>query len=225
MSENILEAKTRTEKGRKTNVLRAEGAVPAVVYGIGTEPQMITLDRIQFVKTYKAAGESSIVELKVDGETALHVLIQDYQVDPLRDEVTHVDFRSIDMNKEIETEVDLVIEGVSPAVKGLGGTLVLTHSSISVRCLPSKLLRSLSVDISKLVTLDDVIRVSDLDIPEGVMVLDEGDLTIASVSAPRTDEEMEALDSAVDADVTAVETVGEKKESEDGEEPTEEAKK
>ncbi|PJE76342.1 50S ribosomal protein L25 [Candidatus Uhrbacteria bacterium CG10_big_fil_rev_8_21_14_0_10_48_16] len=223
MSINTLEAKTRTEIGRKANVLRAQGAVPAVVYGVGTQPQMLTLDRIQFVKIYKAAGESSIVELKVDGENALHVLIQDYQVDPIRNEVTHVDFRSIDMNKAIETEVTLEIVGEAPAVKALGGTLTLSRESIAISCLPAHLLRSLAVDVSSLATFDDVLRVSDLVIPEGVTVLDDPELSIASVIPPRTDAEMDALDASTEVDVAAVESADVKKD--EGEEEKEEDKK
>lgn len=223
MSINTLEAKTRTEIGRKANVLRAQGAVPAVVYGVGTQPQMLTLDRIQFVKIYKAAGESSIVELKVDGENALHVLIQDYQVDPIRNEVTHVDFRSIDMNKAIETEVTLEIVGEAPAVKALGGTLTLSRESVAISCLPAHLLRSLAVDVSMLATFDDVLRVSDLVIPEGVTVLDDPELSIASVIPPRTDAEMDALDASTEVDVAAVESADVKKD--EGEEEKEEDKK
>lgn len=218
MSENILEAKHRLEKGRKTDYLRAQGLVPGVVYGVDTEPQMITLDRNQLVKMYRAAGESSVIELKIDNGEALHVLIQDYQLDPLRNDFTHVDFRSIDMTKEIEAEVDLEFIGESAAVKGLGGTLVRSRDTIAVRCLPTKLVRSISVDISVLATFDDVVRISDLNLPEGVVATDDAELTIAVVSPPRSEAEMEALDAAVEENVGAVGDVEDKKEdSEDGE--------
>lgn len=217
MIEHILEAKTRTERGRKTSVLRASGAVPAVVYGSGTQPLNVSVDRNQFVKMYKEAGESSIVELKIDGATPLHVLIQDYQIDPLRTEFTHIDFRSIDMNKEIETEVDLEFIGESAAVKALGGTLIPALESVEIRALPSKLVRSIKVDISALVTFDDAIRVSDLQVPEGVIILSDAEQAVASVEPPRSEEEMKALDEAVEIDVTAVEVAKEKKEGEEGE--------
>lgn len=215
MSVINLEAKLRKETGRKTNALRVMGKVPAVVYGIGTEPQPITIDRVQFVKTYKDAGESSVVELSIDQKTALHVLIQDYQLDPLRDEVIHVDFRSIDMNKEIEAEVDLEFIGEAPAVKALGGTFVAARDSVTIKCLPKNLIRKLIVDTSVLKTFNDVVRVSDLVVADGVEILDELNVMIASVEAPRTEEEMAALEQAVDLDVNAV--VVETKEKEEGE--------
>lgn len=217
MADHILEAKTRTEKGRKTYVLRAAGAVPAIVYGAGIQPQTLTVDRNQFVKMYQEAGESSIVELKIDGASPLHVLIQDYQIDPLRNEFTHIDFRSIDMNKEIETEVELEFIGESAAVKALGGTFIPSLESVEIRALPSKLVRSIKVDISSLATFEDSIRVSDLQIPEGVTILTDGGLSVASVEPPRSEEEMKALDEAVEMDVSAVEMAEKKEEPEEGE--------
>lgn len=217
MSHTLL-AQPRTEKGRKTNILRAEGKVPAIVYGSGTDPKSITIDRNAFLKVYKNAGESTVVELKVGEGSPLHVLIQDLQSDPVFDVVTHVDFRSIDMTKEIETDVDLEFVGESMAVKGMGGTLVTSRDCVTVRCLPSKLVRSISVDLSKLATFEDVIRVSDLTVPEGLSVLDEPEASIAIVEAPRSEEEMAALDSAVEENVEAVAVAGaEKKEGEEGE--------
>ena len=218
MSEHILEAKTRTEKGRKNYLLRAAGAVPAVVYGSGTHPLNVSVDRNQFVKTYQEAGESSIVELKIDGATPLHVLIQDYQIDPLRTEFTHIDFRSIDMSKEIETEVELEFVGESAAVKALGGTFIPALESVEIRALPAKLVRSIKVDISVLATFEDSIRVLNIVAPEGVTILTDADVSVAAVEPPRSEEEMKALDEAVEMDVTAVEVAKEKKEEEGEEE-------
>lgn len=199
-----LEAKNRTITGRKTSTIRAEGGVPAIVYGVGTEPQMIVIDRNQFVKTYKEAGESSVVELVIDAKTALHVLIQDLQLDPLRDEVIHVDFRSIDMNKMIDAVVELIFTGESMAVKALGGTFVPARDSVTVRCLPSKLVRNIAIDISSLKTFEDSIRVSDLPAMEGVEFVDDAQLTLAAVQAPRSEAEMDDLNKSVVLDVTAV---------------------
>jgi len=214
MSEHILQAQQRILVGRKSRQLRATGEVPAIVYGSGIEPSSITINRNAFLKTYGKAGESSIVELVIGENKPLHVLIQDTQIDPLLNEVTHVDFRSIDMNKEIEAAVDLEVVGESPAVKALGGTLVLSRDYVTVRCLPAKLVRSLAVDISKLATFEDSIRVKDLVIPEGMIIIDQPTLSIAAVEAPRSEEEMAALDKAVEVDISTVEVAGKKEEEE-----------
>lgn len=215
MTDHILEAQTRTEKGRKTNALRASGLVPAVVYGAGTEPQNVTVDRNALVKTYKAAGESTVVELKIDGANALHVLIGELQLDPLLDTITHADFRVVDMTQTVEAEVELSFVGEAMAVKGLGGTFVASAESVTVRALPAKLVRSVEVDISALATFDDAIRVSDLKMPEGMEVLTDADTTLAVVAPPRSEAEMEALDSAVEENVDAVEAAEKKESSEE----------
>jgi large subunit ribosomal protein L25 len=212
---HILNAKLRELKGRKTSILRAQGQIPAIVYGVGTQPVSISVDRNFFLKTYKQAGESTIVELSVEEKTPLHVLIQDFQTDPLLNNVTHVDFRAIDMNKEIETDVELEIVGEAPAVKTLGGTLVLSRDYVTVRCLPKFLIRTLKVDISKLEIFEDGINIEDLEVPDGITILDEPGLSIAIVEAPRSEEELAALEGAVEEDVSEVEVAGKKEETED----------
>ena len=176
MSEYTLEAKDRVVLGRDNAGIRAEGGVPAVVYGAGIKPKNITVDRNQFVKTYRQTGGSSIVELVVEGGAPIHVLVQDIQLHPIQDRVTHVDFLSVDMNKEIEATVNLVFVGESNAVKGLGGTLMKSRDSVVIKCLPSKLVGSVEVDLSKLATFEDVIRLGDLAIPEGAELMDDANL-------------------------------------------------
>ncbi len=221
MSEITLQAQTRTEKGRKTNVIRAEGLVPAVVYGDGTDPQSISVNRQEFIKVYRTAGESSIIELSVADAKPLHVLIHDYDLDPLRDEVIHIDFRSVDMNKPIEAVVTLEFVGEAAAVKALGGTLMNSRETVLVRALPSKLVRSINVDLTQLATFDDVIRLVNLDLPEGMEIVGDTNLTIVSVSKPRTVAEMAALDEAEGEAPTDGEASGEGEAADEGEAPAE----
>ena len=222
MSTHTIDAVMREEKGRKTNVIREEGKVPAVVYGAGTDSLPITLDRNTFIKTYKDAGESSLIALNIDGKEPLHVLIHDYQLDPVSDRVIHVDFRSVDVNEEIDAVVTLEFVGESAAVKALGGTFVPSRTSVTIRCLPTKLVRNIEVDISGLDTFEDSIKVGDLTVPDGVVILEGPELSIVSVSPPRKIEEP----------VVAEETEGEegeegaeKAEGEEGEKTEEGAEK
>ena len=217
MEEITLEAKNREIFGRKNRILKEAGEVPAVVYGSGIKPKNISIDRNSFIKTYRSAGESTLVNLVVEQDKPVAVLIQDYQKDPVKDDVTHVDFFAVDMNKELEAVVDLVFVGESVAVKSLGGTLVQSRDRVTIKCLPSKLVRGFEVDLSKLNTFDDVFHVSDLNVPEGVQIMDNLDLTIAVVAEPRTQAEVEALDDSVEEDIADVEVEGEKKEGEEGE--------
>ncbi len=217
MESYSLVAHPRTLVGRKNRALRMEGNVPAVAYGPAlATPKNLSVERAGFVRVYKAAGESSVVELQVEGEKALHVLIQDIQVDPIRGEVTHIDFRAIDMNKPVETNVKIVFVGMSAALKA-GGTLVQALTALKVRCLPANLPRELVVDMTKLATFEDVVKVKDMVVPANVEVLNGPDATVALVEAPRSEEEMAALNSAVDLDVTKVEVVKKEKAAEEGE--------
>lgn len=217
MQSYSLVAQPRTLIGRKNRSLRAEGNVPAVAYGPAlATPKNLSVERASFVRVYKAAGESSVLELQVEGEKALHVLIQDIQVDPIRGEVTHIDFRAIDMNKPVEANVKIVFVGESQALKA-GGTLVQALNALKVRCLPANLPHELTVDMTKLATFEDVVKVKDMAIPANVEVLEAPDATVALVEAPRSEEEMAALNQAVDVDVTKVEVVKKEKAAEEGE--------
>lgn len=218
MATQTLQAKKRTLIGRKTYHLRNEGIIPAIVYGTGTEPINIQVVHKEFAKVLKSAGESTIVELSVDGGASLHVLIQDTQSDPLREEFLHADFRAVDMTKKIEAEVKLHFVGESPAVKGLGGTLVRPMDEVRIKALPGDLLSFIEVDISALATFDDMIKVKDLPISKDIEVIEDPEAVVALVAAPRSDAEMDALNKAVEIDVTAVEKVEKKKEDADAEE-------
>lgn len=212
MQHMTLTAESRVERGRKTYVLRDQGKLPGVVYGFGTEPVNITLDRNATEKAYKAAGESTVIALSVEGKEH-NVLIQDLQRDPLTGFLTHADFRAIDMMKPVEAMIELVLVGEAPAVKELGGTLLQNLEEVEVKALPSALVHTIEVNVSMLKTFKDVVRVSDLTIPEGIEVLSQPTLAIAMVQEPRSEAEMAALDEAIVADVSTVEVTTEKKEA------------
>ncbi len=188
-----ITANLRQESGRKTEKLREQGIVPGVMYGFETEPINLSVDRNALNRLYQEAGSSSVIELELNGEKH-SVLIQDIQRDPLTDYIIHVDFRRINMNQKVETAVHIALVGESPAVKDFGGTLIHSLEEVEVSSLPSALVPELEVDISGLKTFDDVIRVGDLQVPEGMEILTAPDVTVALVQAPRTKEEMEALD-------------------------------
>jgi large subunit ribosomal protein L25 len=210
MQHSALAATLRTERGRSTSVLREAGQSPAVMYGFGTEPMNITVDRNAFLKAYAAAGTSTVVDLSIEG-TVHSVMITEVQRNPVTDFVTHVDFRRIDMSQKIEAKIPLVLIGESMAVKGLGGTLIQSLEEVEVLSLPNALVHEIEVDISGLKTFDDVIRVSDIVVPAGIEVKSEGDVAVASVQPPRSDAELAALNEAVDTDISKIEVLKEKK--------------
>lgn len=216
MESITLKAEQRELQGRATNALREENIVPAVVYGAGEEVINIKVDRSDFDRTYRNAGESTVVTIELDGKQ-ISTLIHDVQRDPRTDFTTHADFLRIDMNKKVETAISLEFTGESEAVNVLSGTFVTSLEEVEVEALPSALVRSIEVDISSLKTFDDAIHVSDLKAPEGVEITTDPELTVATVQPPRSEEEMEDLDAPVEGDVENVEVTTEKKEEEGAE--------
>lgn len=213
-----LNVNKRTEDAEE---IRGMGKIPAVVYGPGVEPVSLSVSYNDFQKLYNEAGESTLVDLSIDGGKSVKVLIQDVQYHPLTQKMRHVDFRQIRMDKEIETAVELVFIGVAPAIKELGGTLSTPMSEINTKCLPDKLLSSFEVDLSLLKTFDDSIYVKDLKLPEGVICLDNPEALIAKVAPSLTEDQIKALEesNAAPVDLSKIEISEERGKKE--EEPVE----
>lgn len=176
----ILNAQPR-ETESQANTLRQQGFLPAVIYGHGEKSQSLTLDYNQFLKVYKTAGSSSLIDLIVDQQPPIKVLIQEVQKDPVSDKLIHIDFHKVKMTEKIHTDITLVYEGEAPAVKELGGTLVKNYDKIEVECLPGDLVPEIKVDISNLKNFHDVIQIKDLVIPNSIVTLVDVEEVIVTV--------------------------------------------
>ena len=209
-----LSAATRTMKGEKA---RTAKEVPAVVYGAGSEAQSLTLNKAEFLKLFKQAGGSSLVDLAIDGKDAGKVLVQEVQNDPVKDNVIHVDLRRIDMNKAMTAPVTLKFVGEAPVIKASGGTLVTTVNTVEVKCLPKDLVAHIEVDLSGLNTFEDIIKVKDLKLPAGIQIVNpHAEDLVAKVARALTEEEIKAMEEAAKApsDLSKIEVAGKKKEEE-----------
>ena len=164
MDRQTIQAKMRTHMGRKTQELRNEAQIPAVVYGANAEPTNVSVDRVQFVKLYNKVRNAGLVDLTIEGGDTLPVIIQDFQQHPVQDTVTHADFLVVDLKKQVNAVITLVFTGESKAVKSLGGRLVTQYAEVPVRALPASLVPTIEVDVSVLETFDDAIRVLVLNI-------------------------------------------------------------
>jgi large subunit ribosomal protein L25 len=188
MSKNVLQVAVRKDEDLKK--LRANKKIPAVVYGPKVENRKIILDDLQFRKMFSAVGESQLIDLKI-GEETIPVLIHEIQTDPVRDDFLHIDFFAVEMGKTLTTRISIVLTGTSPAVKNFGGILMHAKNFVEVKCLPRNLIAEVVVDVSNLENLHDKIAVSDLPKFDGIEVLDNPELTIVTVTAPKgsSDEE------------------------------------
>ena len=220
-----LNAEKREQKSTK---VRAEGKIPAVVYGAGLQTESVSLSLKEFEKIYKEAGEASLIDLVLDGKDYGKVLIYQVDAEPIKGKIIHADLKKVDMNKLINATVKLVIVGEAPAVKELGGTLVRNVEEIEIECLPKDLISHLDIDLSVLKTFDDAIKISDLKLPQGVKISEShGDQILAKVLAPLTEEQIKAMESTSEpVDLSKIETAGKKKEEvEEGDASAKEEKK
>ena len=224
MPELVLKVKTRELAGNKTDKIRAEGKIPAVLYGRGIDNQNLEIDYKEFINVFKEAGESTLVDLVIDDKEPVKVLIHNYQKDPVKDNFIHIDFYQVRMDEEITADVELVFVGESQAVKALGGIMVKNLNKLEIKCLPADLIGKIEVDISALNTFEDSVCVADLPVSENVKVIDNPDEIVVNVSAPRTQEELEELDKEFEEKFEDVEKAGEEGEAKEGEEGKDEEK-
>jgi large subunit ribosomal protein L25 len=158
-----LKAQKRKVLGRKVNKLRREGIIPANIYGSGFKSESIQVNFKDFAAIYKKAGETSVVEVTLDGEKKeLPVLIHNVQTDPISDLPIHVDFLKIDLTKKVTADVPLELIGEAPAEKQGIGTLVQYLDEIEVEALPGDLPEKITVDVSGLSEVDQSIMLKDL---------------------------------------------------------------
>ncbi len=218
-----LKSQKREEKGEK---VRSKQIVPAIVYGANGKNISLSLDRDEFNKLYKQAGESSLIDLFVGEQKEGKVLIQAVQYDPVTDRVTHVDLRRIDMNKEIITDISLQLISEAPIIKEQGGTLVKNIDQVKVKCLPGALVSAITVDLSVIKSFTDVIKVKNLILPPGITIISpSGDDVIAKAIPALTEEEIKAMEAKGAADIAKIEVAGAKEEVVEGEEATGDGKK
>lgn len=208
----------QTRDGGNPDTLRAKGRIPGVLYGPKEASQAISVDQKVFEKLWKEAGESTIVTLEGVGEPK-DALIHEVDFNPVTDVARHVDFYIIEKGKKVETEVPLVFVGEAPAVKNLGGTLMKVMLEVKVEAFPKDLPHEILIDVSTLETFESRIAIKDIPVPAGVIIHEELDETVASVSQPK--EEEEAPVAEIDMESIEVEKKGKKEEEGEatGEEP------
>ncbi len=214
-----ISAKLREIKGNKMESLRRQGLLPAVIYGYKTKNIPVTLNFKEFFQAYKQAGESSLIDLSIEGQKAqMPVLIYNLQTEPLTGDIIHVDLYKPNLESKVQASVPLQIEGMAPAVKNFGGTLVRHFYELEVEALPMDLPHEITVNVDILKELGEEIYIKDIPVPEGVKILHNAEEGVVTVAAPERVEE--ELEKPIEEKLEEVETVGAKKEEdeEEGEE-------
>ncbi len=204
MSERItIAAQPRTVTGKKVKRLRQAGMIPAVIYG-QRDPLAIQLERGPLRRVLKQASTSHLVDIELDGNN-LTVLAREIQQHVTRGDILHVDFFEVNMQSAITAEAELILVGEpDTAVEGLGSIVLMTHA-VDIECLPGDLIAEIEVNMAGIASPDDVIYVSDLNVPKGVAVLTDPETIVArfeyTLSAEADEADEEAGGSVEDVEV------------------------
>ncbi len=197
MARMQLSSKLRTDFRKSvTKQLRREGAIPATVYGKGTEPVSVAVPQEEFNQLLKAGGRLSIIDLQVEGAKSkkpLTIMIQEVQRDPITKGVIHLDLHQVKMDEIVTAHVPVRLVGDAPGIK-MGGILEHFVREIEVKALPDHIPSHIDVDVSGL-ELTDAIHVGDLALPEGVeLIHTSSEGVVATVRQPivRTEEAIAA---------------------------------
>lgn len=201
----------------KPQTLRNKGVLPAVLYGRHEASTPIEVNLKDFEKLFRAAGESTVIELAGLGAPK-QALIQDIDADPVTGALRHADFYVIEKGQKVTVSVPLSFVGVSGAVKDLGGILVKVMHELEIEVDPAELPHELEVDISALTTLDSQIKVADLKLPKSAEIQIDGDELVAMIDTAK-----EETEEVAPMDISAIETSVERGKKEEEEAPAEEA--
>ncbi len=209
-------ARLREETGKNAmRRLRRRGLLPGVIFGRSGITTMVSLDPRELEKViYSETGFNTLFDIDVEGQKddgKTRVLIKHYQLDPVTHSFLHVSFYRIHMDREVEVRIPITAEGVATGVKDQGGTLDYVMRDILIRCLPGDIPDATHVEVTDM-EIGDYVRVSELDIPEGVEVLEEADAVVLHLAPPRK----------VVEEVAVEEVAAEVEEGEEAEEAAEE---
>jgi large subunit ribosomal protein L25 len=195
---NVLEAQARTPGNKNAaRRVRVAGKVPAVVYGAGKDAVSVAVDPRQ-VKAilYSKTGHNTIFDLALEGEKT-KAMIVDWQYEPIKGSLLHIDLKRIAMDKKLTVQVPIVLKGEAAGVKNEGGILEQILREVELECLPADIPASIEVDVSELV-LGKVVRVSDLSHSDKIKFLTDENQPVAHVTTVK--EEVVAAPEAVAAE-------------------------
>ena len=187
MPQFSLAAQVRTDTGKgAARRLRKNDQVPAIFYGPNSQPVMLAVKYVDLKTLLRStSSENVIFQLQIEsgqGRSSKTVMLKELQTDPIKPVYYHADFYEISMDKEITLNVPVHLVG-TPAGAAKGGILQHVKRDLSVACLPGNLVEFLEVDVAAL-DIGDAVHVKDLVLPAGLKTAEDGDTTIAVVTAP-----------------------------------------
>ena len=199
---NLLEAQARTP-GNKNDArrVRRDGKIPAVLYGAGKDTLSLTLDPRQVARIlHSQTGHNTIFDLALNGGEKTKAMIVDWQYEPVKGSLLHIDLKRIAMDRKLRVQVPVALKGEPEGVKTQGGILEQVLREVEVECLPGDIPTSIEADVSELV-FGKVLRVADLLHNDKVKYITDGNQTVAHITSVK--EEVVATPEAVAAEAGA----------------------
>lgn len=181
-----LNAAPRTERGSApTRRLRKQGQVPCVLYGAGQESLAFSMDHHSLFQALSGpAGKAAVFEISVDGAKPVPALLKAWDMNPVRAELIHVDFQVVDLTATVQVSVPVVLVGTAVGVRE-GGVLDQPVHEILIEALPDAIPEGIEVGVDDL-DIGGVLHLSDVVAPEGVTIIGDEEMVLASVTAPST---------------------------------------
>ncbi len=190
MTEAAIEVQRRDQLGKGgSKRLRKQDLIPAVLYGADRDPVPIQIPRRTLLALFKEGGhENRIFQLLLAGtDQSRHAMIRELQLDPVTDQVSHIDFQRIAMDKKLRVNVQIRLEGTPYGVKTEAGILDFVTREIEIECLPTQIPQDIRLDVSEL-RIGQHLEASSLVLPDGVAYVGEPGAVIASVKHARVEE-------------------------------------
>jgi large subunit ribosomal protein L25 len=188
MKEVKISASPRKVVRKGVKALRREGQLPAVLYGRNFETRPIMFDYRESSRVIQTLGSSTLVVIDL-GKESHYALVREKQRDVIKGNLLHVDFQVVSLTEKVHAEVSVELIGESPAVKDLGGLIIVNNEQLEVEALPRDLPDRIEVDISALKEIGDTIYVRDLKLEGEVTILAEEDEPIVLITLPSVEEE------------------------------------
>jgi large subunit ribosomal protein L25 len=190
-----LKVQARDSRGSaESRRLREQGLIPGVLYGNGDKAQPFCIEERELRKALTGDhGLHAILDVILEGQQkAHHAVVKDYQLDPTRARLLHIDLHEVRLDQAIQTNVVVELTGEAAGQKE-GGVLSQINREVRVEALPMEVPDHLELDVSAMV-IGDSLRLSDLRVPEGVKLLDDPETVLATVSPPTKEPEPEEVE-------------------------------
>ncbi len=188
--EIILQTEKRSTFGKKNKSLRLTGVIPVNMYGLG-DSMSLQVNEDTLYKTLKEAGYTTPIKISVNGKDETYTLVRNIDRHPVTDALVHVDFLRVDMEKEIEVQVPVLLINQEDAPGTRGGAGVVTQGvyEVTIIAKPLEIPSELQADCSVLEDLEMFVLAKDLEIPEGAVLISDEEAQIAWIQPPRVQEE------------------------------------